>query len=227
MNAGYCTSCFAKETHDLSPLGPSPNNLAMRTYVKITIPATSNLFLLIHPLLSSPTARPPSTTAPAIGWLPLGLRSAMPGAHAWLEPAGTAGSVTFPVAGSILFSFIHFQFSRSSSGHSLLNFAPPSPALIFPFCTPLPLSVHDPPPVLFHQRVRAVAHLRSASVALIEPVVISSLVMKLRRPIRMVDTSHAGLKLFGWKSEIERQSRVDGWKRPEGVCMRMAGGAKG
>jgi hypothetical protein len=35
------------------------------------------------------------------------------------------------------------------------------------------------------------------------------------------------LKLLGWKSEIERQSRVEGWKRPEGVCMRMAGGAKG
>jgi len=43
----------------------------------------------------------------------------------------------------------------------------------------------------------------------------------------MVLTSQAGLKLLGWKSEIERQSRVEGWKRPEGVCIRIAGGAKG
>ncbi len=43
----------------------------------------------------------------------------------------------------------------------------------------------------------------------------------------MVDTSHAGLKDLGWKSEIERQRRVEGWKRPEGVCIRIAGGAKG
>lgn len=45
--------------------------------------------------------------------------------------------------------------------------------------------------------------------------------------MRMVETSQAGLKDLGWKSDIERQRRVDGWKRPEGVCMRMAGGAKG
>ena len=45
--------------------------------------------------------------------------------------------------------------------------------------------------------------------------------------MRMVLTSHAGLKDLGWKSEMERQRRVEGWKRPEGVCMRMAGGAKG
>jgi hypothetical protein len=35
------------------------------------------------------------------------------------------------------------------------------------------------------------------------------------------------LKDLGWKSLMERQSLVDGWKRPEGVCMRMAGGAYG
>ncbi len=45
--------------------------------------------------------------------------------------------------------------------------------------------------------------------------------------MRMVLTSQAGLKDLGWKSEILRQSRVEGWKRPEGVCMRIAGGAKG
>ena len=51
--------------------------------------------------------------------------------------------------------------------------------------------------------------------------------MKLNRPVRIVLTSHAGLKLLGWKSLMERHSRVLGWKRPMGVCMRMAGGAKG
>jgi hypothetical protein len=60
-----------------------------------------------------------------------------------------------------------------------------------------------------------------------EPVVISSDVMKERRPMRMVLTSQAGLKDLGWKSEIERQRRVEDWKRPLGVCMRIAGGAKG
>lgn len=47
-----------------------------------------------------------------------------------------------------------------------------------------------------------------------EPVVISSEVMKERRPIRIVDTSQAGLNDLGWKSEIERQRRVEVWKRP-------------
>lgn len=81
--------------------------------------------------------------------------------------------------------------------------------------------------MLFHQRVLAAAHLLSESVACTEPVVISSLVIKDMSPMRMVETSQAGLKDLGWKSDIERQRRVDGWKRPEGVCMRMAGGAKG
>lgn len=47
-----------------------------------------------------------------------------------------------------------------------------------------------------------------------EPVVISSEVMKESRPMRMVLTSHAGLKDLGWKSDIERQRRVEVWKRP-------------
>lgn len=85
----------------------------------------------------------------------------------------------------------------------------------------------DPPPVEFHHRVRPAAHFRSASVAPTLPVVISSLVMKERRPIRIVETSHAGLKDFGWKSLMLRHSRVEGWKRPDGVCIRIAGGAKG
>lgn len=81
--------------------------------------------------------------------------------------------------------------------------------------------------MLFHQRVRAAHQRRSASVACTLPVVISSEVIKDMRPIRMVETSQAGLKDLGWKSEMLRQRRVEGWKRPEGVCMRMEGGAKG
>lgn len=84
-----------------------------------------------------------------------------------------------------------------------------------------------PPPVEFHQRDRAACHRRSAGVDDNEPAVISSPFMKESRPIRIVDTLQAGLKDFGWKSEMERQRRVDGWKRPDGVCIRIDGGAKG
>ena len=51
--------------------------------------------------------------------------------------------------------------------------------------------------------------------------------MNDNKPIRIVLTSHAGLKALGWKSDIDKHRRVDGWNLPEGVCMRMAGGAKG
>lgn len=84
-----------------------------------------------------------------------------------------------------------------------------------------------PPPVVFHHLERAASQRRSGSGREREPVVISSEVMKDIRPIRMVETSQAGLKDFGWKSEMERQRRVEGWKRPDGVCIRIAGGAKG
>lgn len=84
-----------------------------------------------------------------------------------------------------------------------------------------------PPPVQFHQRERAACQRRSAGVEEREPAVISSLFMKESRPIRMVETLQAGLKDRGWKSEMDRQRRVDGWKRPEGVCIRIEGGAKG
>lgn len=87
--------------------------------------------------------------------------------------------------------------------------------------------MEEPPPVEFHQRVRPAVHLRSASVAATEPVVISSEVMKERSPMRIVETSQAGLKDLGWKSEMDRHSRVEDWNRPDGVCMRIAGGAKG
>jgi hypothetical protein len=69
--------------------------------------------------------------------------------------------------------------------------------------------------------------LRSTSGAENAPVAISSLVMNESNPMRIVETSQAGLKLFGWKSEMVRQRRVEGWKRPEGVIIRIAGGAKG
>jgi hypothetical protein len=85
----------------------------------------------------------------------------------------------------------------------------------------------EPPPVEFHHRERAANSLRSLSEALTLPVVISSLVMKLKRPIKIVETSHAGLKDFGWKSLMLRHSLVEGWNLPLGVCIRIAGGAKG
>ena len=73
----------------------------------------------------------------------------------------------------------------------------------------------------------AACHLRSFAVADTLPAVISSLFMNDMRPINIVETDQAGLKLFGWKSEILRHNLVLVWKRPLGVCMRMAGGAKG
>lgn len=140
--------------------------------------------------------------------------------------------ISWPVVESIRLSFIHFQFSWSNSGHSLRNFNPPSPALtlLMPLVegvTPGVAWTWDPPPVAFHHRERAASTRRSGSDALTLPVVISSLVMKDSNPIKIVDTSHAGLNDFGWKSLILRHRRVDGWNRPLGVCMRIAGGANG
>ena len=51
--------------------------------------------------------------------------------------------------------------------------------------------------------------------------------MKLNTPNKIVLTSHAGLKLLGWKSLMLRHKRSEHLKRPLGVCMRIAGGAKG
>jgi len=85
----------------------------------------------------------------------------------------------------------------------------------------------EPPPVEFHHRDLAAKNFRSVSLAETEPVVISSDVINESNPMRIVDTSHAGLNDRGWKSEMERQSRLDGWNLPDGVCIRIAGGAKG
>jgi len=203
---------------------PSPSILAIRTYVKMSAPATRSLCLRSQPCPASRAACPPSTTTPKAA-LPLGL---LPKAAACGEHDGAPGSgMRSPVRVSILFSSIHFQFSLSSSGHSALNFAPPSPALMLPFWLTPAARVCDPPPVEFHHLVRPANHFLSASVAPTLPVVISSLVIKERRPIRIVETSQAGLKDLGWKSLMLRQRRVDGWKRPDGVCIRIAGGANG
>ena len=107
------------------------------------------------------------------------------------------------MTGSILYALIQFQFSSSSSGHSFRNFAPPSPALIAPAPFEVEFGLSDacplwvPPPVEFHHRERAAAHCRPSWVALMLPVVISSLVMNDSRPMRMVETSQAGLNDLG------------------------------
>lgn len=85
----------------------------------------------------------------------------------------------------------------------------------------------EPPPVLFHHFDLAACHFRSIVEEDKDPAVISSEFMNDINPIKIVLTDHAGLKDLGWKSEIDRQRRVEVWKRPLGVCIRMAGGAKG
>ena len=180
---------------------PSPNTLARRTQVKTTPAATQNLFLLNQLCPASRAALPSWTTAPTPALPPSRLlNAAASGEHCNVEPVAS-GSMR-PVAGSILFSFIHSQFSASSSGHSNLNLAPPSPALILPTpfavgCTPGVGFDADPPPVEFHHFDLAAYHLLSVSDAPILPVVISSLVMKDMRPTSIVDTDQAGLKDLG------------------------------
>ena len=101
----------------------------------------------------------------------------------------------------------------------------PTPFVVL--CTPGMGFDALPPPVLFHHLDRAAYHFLSASVPDMLPVVISAEFMNDINPISIVLTLHAGLKDFGWKSEMLRQRRVEGWKRPLGVCMRIDGGAKG
>ena len=168
-----------------------------------SIAPTVNLCLLTQLCPAFLAACPPSTTAPKPAALPPGLlRNAAASGEQVLDTIALGSGAMFPVAGSTRFSFIHLQFSASNSGHSALNFTPPSPALIAPIpfvlaFTPGTALLLVPPPVLFHHLVLAAAHLRSASEAWTLPVVISSLVMKDIRPIRMVETSQAGLKDLG------------------------------
>lgn len=82
---------------------------------------------------------PPSTTAPSRGALPLGrLRRALVSGEHFVAVAPGSG-ISWPVPVSMRLSFIHFQFSWSSSGHSERNFRPPSPALTL--FSPLTLGV--------------------------------------------------------------------------------------
>ena len=81
--------------------------------------------------------------------------------------------------------------------------------------------------------VRFQAWLRAANARLwasdevTEPVVISSESMKESRPVRIVATLQAGFQVPGWKSDMEKQIFLSGWKRPEGVYILIPGGLKG
>lgn len=139
---------------------------------------------------------------------------------------GGGAGMMLPVKASTRCSLIHVQFSASISGHSARNRAPSSPAKMAPALAVEPRTDAavtaaavagsprpgraDPPPVEFHQRDCVARRRRSDSLALMLPRVISSLVMKDSRPIRMVEMPQAGLKDLGWKSLMLRQSRVDG-----------------
>ena len=51
--------------------------------------------------------------------------------------------------------------------------------------------------------------------------------MKESRPVSTVETLHTGFHVSGWKSDIERQRRVSGRKRPDGVTIVIDGGFSG
>ena len=204
----------------------------MRAYPKMSPRPSQILCRRIQLCPASRATCPPSITTPRRGTLPVGRRRSAVASGEHVATVAFGSGVIWPVDTSIRLSFIHFQFSWSSSGHSVRNFSPPSPALmlLMPLVvawTPGAMLEWDPPPVEFHHRDRAANTRRSVSDALTLPVVISSLVINDSSPIRIVDTSHAGLKDLGWKSLMLRHSRVDGWNRPLGVCIRIAGGAKG
>jgi hypothetical protein len=154
----------------------------MATQATMTAVAIMTLFLLNHPLLVFATVRPPPEVSGFVSPLLLSVL---------VDPA-LGRCITRPFCGFIRFSCIHFQFSASTSGQSALNRAPPSP---YPILPPPPLV--RPPPVEFHHRLRAAICFRCATDADIDPVVISSLVMKDSNPVSIVETSHAGLKDLG------------------------------
>ena len=51
--------------------------------------------------------------------------------------------------------------------------------------------------------------------------------MKLSSPVRIVETDQAGFHVSGWKSLIDKQSRVFVLNRPLGVNIHIDGGLKG
>lgn len=61
----------------------------------------------------------------------------------------------------------------------------------------------------FTLRESAAASLRKELVDSMLPWVGASSCMKLYKPIRIVPTDHTGFQVSGWKSDIERQRRVD------------------
>ena len=84
--------------------------------------------------------------------------------------------------------------------------------------------------------------MRCEGVAVMDPVVISSDVINESTPVSIDDTCHDGFQVVGWKSDMEKQSRVLQTNRPIGsqflhhplwillplgVVMRIAGGANG
>ena len=65
------------------------------------------------------------------------------------------------------------------------------------------------------------------SEVLMEPTVRAEPSMKDRSPTRTVLVLQIGFHVSGWKSDMERQRRVPGVKRPDGVSMTMRGGFSG
>lgn len=53
------------------------------------------------------------------------------------------------------------------------------------------------------------------------------LTMKLKRPVRIVDTLQAGFHVSGWKSDILKHNFLFVLKRPLGVIIYIEGGLKG
>jgi len=79
----------------------------------------------------------------------------------------------------------------------------------------------------FQAWLRAARVFLSWSVLATDPVVISSLSMKDKMPVQIVATLQAGFHVPGWKSDMEKQIFLSGWKRPEGVSILIPGGLNG
>ena len=120
----------------------SLTSLESKAYPNMTATPIQTLLRCIHPWPASRATWPPPTTAPIFGALPLGRlrRAVVSGEHL---AAALGSGISWPVLVSIRFSRIQFQLSWSSSGHSVRNFTPPSPA----FTLLMPLAVGVTPGV--------------------------------------------------------------------------------